>query len=140
MTKHYLLAITVLCCSSSALALDASELASLTATVQAICVTPDRMGDYLQTEGEVKVGAPVLVKIITGELSGKLTYEKWRGISIAADKYKTDPRQCAIEILKILQPELHSARQGNVNQSTDGPCSPAIANVGGNVTVKGECK
>jgi hypothetical protein len=55
------------------------------------------------------------VKIITGELSGKLTYEKWRGISIAADHYKTDPRQCATEILKILQPALTSAKGGDVH-------------------------
>jgi hypothetical protein len=113
--KNYLIAAAVLFCSSSALALDATELASLRETVREICANPDRVGDYLRTEGEVKVGAPVVVKIITGELSGKLTYEKWRGISIAADHYKTDPRQCATEILKILQPALTSAKGGDVH-------------------------
>ncbi|BAM92143.1 hypothetical protein S58_61690 [Bradyrhizobium oligotrophicum S58] len=141
MIKYQLVAIAALCCcGSGAFALDGSELSSLTNTVREMCVHPDRVGDYLKTEGEVKVGAPVLIKIINADLSGKIDYEKWRGISITADKYKTDPRQCSIEILKILMPELHSGRQGNVTQSTDGPCSPAIANVGGNVTVKGDCK
>jgi hypothetical protein len=142
MTKHYLLAIAALCCSSVALALDASELASLKDTIREMCLHPDRTGDYLKTEGEVKVGSEVLFKIIKGDLSGKLAYEKWRGISITADKYKTDPRQCAIEILKILQPAFHSARQGDVRQgdvyqSTTGSDSPAISGVGGNVTIKG---
>jgi hypothetical protein len=149
MIKHHFVFIAALsCCSSGALALDASELSSLTNTVREMCLHPDRVGDYLNTEGEVKVGAPVLFKIINADLSGKLAYEKWRGISITADKYKTDPRQCAIEVLKILQPALHSKResnvnqqgsvnqQGRVNQSTTGPNSPAVSNVNGNVTIK----
>jgi hypothetical protein len=75
------------------------------------------------------------VKIVTGELSGKLTYEKWRGISIAADKYKTDPRECAIEILKILQPALSSAKAGEINQSTSGTASPNVNENKGNINI-----
>jgi hypothetical protein len=88
MIKHHLLVIAALCCySSGAFALDASELSSLTNTVREMCLHPDRVGDYLKTEGEVKVGAPVLFKIINADLSGKLAYEKWRGISNARSKY-----------------------------------------------------
>jgi hypothetical protein len=32
------------------------------------------------------------------------------------------------------------AQVGNATQRTDGPCSPAIAGVGGNVTVNSNCK
>jgi hypothetical protein len=135
MTKDYLVVITVLCCwSSGALALDASELASLKDTVREMCLHPDRTGDFLKTEGEAKVGAPVLFKIINGELSGKLSYEKWNGISITADKYKTDPRECAIELLKILQPVLSSPK-GSVTQSSSGTASPNVGENKGNINI-----
>ena len=134
--KNYLIAAAALLCSTNAFALDASELASLRTTVREICVTPDRIGDYLKTEGEVKVGAPVIVKIITGGLSGKLSYEKWNGISIAADKYKTDPRECAIEILKILQPALTSSNVDKVHQQSTGTGSPNVYKNEGEINIK----
>ncbi|WP_050426223.1 hypothetical protein [Bradyrhizobium tropiciagri] len=122
---------TIICLSSSAaLALDASEMSSLRDTIHEICVSPDRTGDYLKTEGEISVGSPVFVRLAGGKLSGKLSYEKWHGISIVADKYKTDPRQCAIEILKILRPAMHSDA---VNQSTSGPNSPNISGNSGTI-------
>jgi hypothetical protein len=136
MIKHHLLVIAALCCySSGAFALDASELSSLTNTVREMCLHPDRVGDYLKTEGEVKVGAPVLFKIINADLSGKLAYEKWRGISITADKYKTDPRECTIKVLEILQPALAAPKSGNVNQTTYGHDSDTVNDVHGNVTI-----
>jgi hypothetical protein len=103
MIKHYLAAMAALCCcSSSAPALDANELKVLSDTVKEICLYPDRTGSLLEVEGQGSVGVPVLVKIVKADLSGKLSYENWKGIPITADKYKTEPRVCAMEITKIL--------------------------------------
>jgi hypothetical protein len=132
--RKSLVGVLALSCASSALALDANELKVLRDSVREMCVAPDRMGNYLRTEGEAKVGAPVLVKIIGAEISGKIAYEKWEGISIAADKYKTDPRQCAIEILKILQPAMTSSKEaGGVQQSSSGSNSPNISGNSGTI-------
>ena len=125
-------------CSSSAFALDASELASLRDAVREMCVAPDRIGDYLKTEGTAKIGAPVIVKIINADLSGTLSYEKWNGISIATDKYKTDPRQCAIELMRILQPAVSysGSDRGSVTQSSSGAKSPNINTNQGTINIK----
>jgi len=125
-------------CSSGAFALDASELGSLRDVVREICVAPDRIGDYLKTEGVAKVGAPVIVKVIGADLSGTLSYEKWNGISIAADKYKTDPRQCAIEIFRILQPTLTSIpnERSGITQKSSGTKSPNIITNDGTIEIK----
>lgn len=135
--KNCFIAATVLLCSTGALALDPTELASLKDAVRDICIAPDRMGDFLRTEGEAKIGAPVIVKVIGADLSGKITYEKWHGISIAADQYKTDPRQCAIEILKILQPALTSSKdqKGSVSQSSSGSGSPNVYENKGDINI-----
>ena len=132
--KKWLVGALVLSCSSGALALDAAELKVLRDSVREMCVAPDRMGNHLRTEGGAKVGAPVLVQIIGAEISGTIAYEKWEGISIATDKYKTDPRQCAIEILKILQPAMTSPKDaGGVQQSSSGANSPNISNNSGTI-------
>ena len=94
--------------SVAANALTPQELNSLTAAVKEMCLVPDRSGDYLKVEGDAKAGLPVVVKVVKAELSGKLTYESWKGIPIALDKYKTDPRACANEMLKILVPAFGS--------------------------------
>lgn len=107
------LVVMLLLTGRPAFALDPAELATLTDAVKEMCVHPDRTGDYLKTEGEVKFGAPVLFKILNGDLSGTVSYEKWQGISITADKYKTDPRECAIKLLEILKPALASPETGN---------------------------
>ena len=70
MKKHFLCA-TILLYNSIAYALSDSELASLKSAVQEMCLFPDRTGEYLQTEGEIKAGAPVLVKIVKGELQAR---------------------------------------------------------------------
>lgn len=107
MIKHHLGAIAALCCcSSGALALDANELKALTDTVTEICLYPDRTGSLIQVEGQGAVGVPVLVKIVKADLSGKLSYENWKGIPITADRYKTEPRVCAMEITKLLVPAI----------------------------------
>ncbi len=94
--------------SVTANALTQQELNSLTVAVKEMCLVPDRSGDYLKVEGDAKAGLPVVVKIVKAELSGKLTYENWKGIPIALDKYKTDPRACANEMLRILVPAFGS--------------------------------
>lgn len=103
MVKYYLAAIAALCCcSSGALALDATQFKALSDTVKEICLFPDRTGSLIQVEGQGAVGAPVLVKIVKADVSGKLSYENWKGIPITADKYKAEPRVCAMEITKLL--------------------------------------
>jgi len=89
---------------TTAHALTEHELKALQSAVKEMCLFPDKTGDFLKVEGEAKAGLPVPVKIVKGQLSGKLTYEKWKGIPITLDKYKTDPRQCAQEMTKILLP------------------------------------
>lgn len=44
------------------------------------------------------------IKVIKGNISGHVSYETWKGIPITLDKYKTDPRQCSLEMLKLLLP------------------------------------
>ena len=137
--KKLLLYITISIYSSATFALSNSDLTSLKDAVREMCLFPDRSGDYLQTEGEIKAGTPVTIKIVKAELSGKIAYENWNGIPITLDKYKTDPRQCAIEILKILQPALSSTsendKEGSVQQTTSGKNSPAISNTKGDVNI-----
>lgn len=101
-------ALALLFFSVAAHALTQQELNSLTAAVKEMCLVPDRSGDYLKVEGDAKAGLPVVVKVVKAELSGKLTYENWKGIPIALDKYKTDPRACANEMLRILVPAFGS--------------------------------
>ena len=89
-------------CEANALTND--QLKSLQSSIREMCVQPDRIGDVLKVEGNANVGADLIFKIGSANLEGKMSYEKWNGISVEVDKYKTDPRQCAIEMLKILLP------------------------------------
>jgi hypothetical protein len=87
-----------------------------------MCLLPDRAGDYLKVEGEAKAGLPVAIKVVKGELAGKVSYDTWKGIPITLDKYKTDPRQCALEMTKLLVPSFTAEPTKNHNP----PAAPNI--------------
>jgi hypothetical protein len=107
--KEILYACIIICLvGGNAYSLTEHELKILKDSVKEMCLFPDRSAEYLKVEGTAKAGLPVPVKIIKGELSGKIAYEKWKGIPVTLDKYKTDPRQCAQEMLKILVPAFKS--------------------------------
>lgn len=99
-----ILSFIFLCSLSNTNALTQTELKALTTAVQDMCLMPDRAGSHLKIQGEIQAGSPITLKIATAKLSGKITHEEWNGISIALDKYKTDPRACSQEILKTLLP------------------------------------
>ena len=94
---------------NDAYALTVEQLKEFKSAINEMCLFPDRKGNVIKAEGEVRAGMPVMVKLLTGELSGKLTYESWEGISMTLDKYKTDPRQCALEMAKTLLPTFEVA-------------------------------
>ena len=85
-------------------ALEPEELPILTEAVKEMCATPTKKGEYLKVEGGVEAGAPVFLRFLRADAEGKVTYEQWEGLNAAFDKYATDPRKCAIEVLKILVP------------------------------------
>jgi hypothetical protein len=101
------------------------QLKSLQDAIKEMCLFPDRAGNYLSVGGEVKVGLPVAVKIVKGDLSGKISYDSWKGIPITLDKYKTDPRQCAVEMTKLLLPSFQTQVM-----KTSGDGSPIITGTG----------
>jgi hypothetical protein len=103
---------------SAASALTTLELKALQGSVHEMCLLPDRSGDYLKVEGEAKAGLPVAVKVIKGDISGKISYDTWKGIPITLDKYKTDPRQCALEMMKLLLPSFKSESGAKVSQES----------------------
>lgn len=90
--------------NTSAVALTPEQLPALKEAVKEMCLFPDRAGDYLKAEGGAQVGGAVPIKVIKGNISGHVSYETWKGIPITLDKYKTDPRQCSLEMLKLLLP------------------------------------
>ena len=94
---------------NNAYALTVEQLKEFKAAINEMCLFPDRKGNVIKAEGEVKAGMPVMVKLLTGDLTGTLTYESWEGISMNLDKYKTDPRQCALEMAKTLLPTFEVA-------------------------------
>lgn len=83
--------------------LSSEQLKEVTPTILQLCLHPDRKGDYLSVKG--RTGANVIFKIVGIEAEGEITHQKWNGISIALDKYGDSPRQCAVEILKLLAPD-----------------------------------
>ena len=90
-------------------AITTDELVALQESIREMCVLPDRTIDYLQVEGNAKVSSPDVFKIVKGNLSGKVSYKTLKGISITLDKYKTDPRQCAIKMMEQLLPNFESS-------------------------------
>jgi hypothetical protein len=96
-----------------AVALDPKDLPALQATVHEMCVQPDRKGDYLQLEGDLN--AEATLRIVGLQASGKITQEAWNGISQRLDRYKTDPRECAISIVGLLAPLLSGPKPENAN-------------------------
>lgn len=113
--KIYAAALLLL--SQNALALDVEQLKALHEAVREMCLHPDRAGAIIRVEGDVKAGLPVPVKLVKADLSGSISFEAWKGIPITLDKYKTDPRECSIELVKILTPSFEKS-------NTDKP--PAI--------------
>lgn len=101
----------------SAQTLNPEQLTSLRETVREMCLLPDRSGEYLRADGEAKVGSVVPVKIMRGDLSGKISYEAWKGIPITLDKYKTDPRECAVEMMRLLLPTFSISSNSKSSES-----------------------
>lgn len=97
----------------NAIALTQKELKTLQDSVKEMCLFPDRTAEYLKVEGNAKAGLPVAVKIVKGELSGNISYGTWTGIPVTLDKYKTDPRQCAQEMMRILVPAFSTKAKPN---------------------------
>lgn len=83
------------------------DLQALSNAVGQMCVQPDKKGSYLRIDGDLNAGATLRVVGVTG--GAKVTKEEWNGINQRIDQYRTDPRQCAIETLKLLVP-LYSTR------------------------------
>lgn len=126
-------ALTAFTVSWPAQALTTDQLKSLQETVREMCLLPDRAGNYLSVQGEAKAGLPVAVKIVKGEIVGKISYETWKGIPITLDKYKTDPRQCSLEMMRLLLPSFQTPAI-----STTGDGSPVITGTGSaaNIDIK----
>ena len=77
--------------------LDEDDLETITTAVREICQHPDRRGSVLTVKGEAEAG--VIVKFVGGEISGTIEKTVWEGINQEIDRYKTDPRECAISVL-----------------------------------------
>jgi len=82
--------------------LDSAALQQLTQAVHSMCVQPDRRGDFLHLDGNLDAGASLAIAGVSGQ--GKVSKEDWDGINQRLDQYKTDPRDCAVQVLKILVP------------------------------------
>ena len=85
--------------------IDTESLREITKAVKEMCLHPDRRGNYLNVEGEADAG--VLLNIVGTNISGTIQHESWEGINQRVDKYRTDPRQCAIQVLPILTENLN---------------------------------
>lgn len=122
MERRHALAISFACivsgCAGTVLSID--RMYALRETVRELCVSPDRTGDYLQVEGDAKAGLPVVVKLIKGNITGKVSYEAWKGIPITLDRYKTDPRECAVKIVGLLAPSFGGATRTESIELTTG--------------------
>ena len=101
----------VLIASVDVKALEPEELPILTQAVTEMCATPTKKGEHLKVEGELEAGALVFLRFLKADAEGKVTYEQWEGINAALDKYATDPRKCAIEVLRILVPAFLSTTE-----------------------------
>jgi hypothetical protein len=84
---------------------ETSNLGALQTAVRQMCVQPDQKGHYLRYEGDLQAGATLRVLGVNGE--GTVTKEQWDGINQRLDQYKTDPRECAIQVLGILIPSFY---------------------------------
>lgn len=85
-----------------AMAFSTADQDRLIKAVKELCFFPDRTGELVHVEGNAKVGAPVILRFLNAEVSGKVSYDTWKGFGSALDKYKTDPRQCSMEVTKLL--------------------------------------
>lgn len=93
-----LLTLTALIVTPSAEAkLNERDLQTITTAVREMCQHPDRRGNLVKVQGEADAG--VILKFIGAELSGTIEKIAWEGINQDVDKYKTDPRECAIQVL-----------------------------------------
>ena len=84
--------------------IDTAGLTALQNAVREMCVQPDRRGNYLRVEGDLSAGATLRVAGVNGQ--GRVTREDWEGINQRIDQYKTDPRECAINLTGVLLPIL----------------------------------
>ncbi len=80
--------------------IDTESLTHITNAVRDMCLHPDRRGNFLQVEGEADAG--ILVKIVGANLSGTIKHESWEGINQRFDQYKTDPRECTVQVLPVI--------------------------------------
>lgn len=102
--KRCLILALLVTLSDASCALTARQLDDLKQAIHEMCLLPDRTGDYLKLDGEAKAGTAVPIRLVKAEISGRISYEKWKGIPITLDKYRKDPRECALEMLKVLLP------------------------------------
>ena len=105
--------LTVLCISLQTPAIaqtNSISLQEITTAVEKICLHPDRKGNFIRIEGDAQGG--LILKVIGTNIFG--TKENWEGISQRVDEYKTDPRECAVQVLPIL---MHSFQSGNGNRN-----------------------
>ena len=116
--NHLVVGLIALAVVNSASALSPAEQDRLSATVKELCLFPDRSTEIVKAEGGASVGAPVLLKFLKADVNGKVTYETWKGFGAALDKYKTDPRQCSIEMVKLLLPTMLSSPTPVASQSS----------------------
>lgn len=84
--------------------IDTAGLAALQNAVREMCVQPDRRGNYLKVEGDLNAGATLRIAGVNGQ--GRVTKEDWEGLNQRLDQYKTDPRECAINLTGVLLPIL----------------------------------
>lgn len=101
---------------AAAQGISAEQLKAMKDAIREMCILPDRAGDQLRVEGEARAGVPIPVKIVKADISGKISYDTWQGIPITLDKYKTDPRQCSLEMLKLLLPNFKPIPEKKINE------------------------
>ena len=99
-TLATLLLISVCMPLTASAQIDGESLREITTAVRDMCLHPDRRGNFLRVEGEADAG--VLLRIVGTQIAGTIQYENWEGINQRVDKYQTDPRECAVQVLPIL--------------------------------------
>lgn len=80
-----------------------------------LCVTPDKRGTFLNVEGDLNADATLKVVGVSGK--AKINKQDWDGINQTLDKYSTDPRACAISMMRMLAPMM--LRQSNFSKTND---------------------
>jgi hypothetical protein len=119
------------------IALNEVDLKSLQSSVREMCLHPDRAGTYLKIEGDLNANA--VLKIAGVSADGKITKESWEGLNQRLDQYKTDPRACAIEVLKILVP-LMGSNQDPKNTVTNTGNNAVVIQGNNNTVGSGQSK